>query len=116
MKHFTFVKLSNRWFVDIPYDGCVSDLEMVGGADTLIESYARSRVVDVYIPESEADFTDSTFVQKCHYATLIKKCRDVNGTTYDVNSSRYRSEIWLCPVFNMLMGESPEKMTIGICK
>ena len=116
MKHFTFVKLSNRWFVDIPYDGCVSDLEMVGGADTLIESYARSRVVDVYIPETEEDFTDSTFVQKCHYATLTKKCRDVNGTTYDVNSSRYRSEIWLCPVFNMLMGESPEKMTIGICK
>ena len=115
MKHFTFIKLSNRWFVDIPYEGNVSDLEMVFGADTLLECYSDGeRIVHVYIPETEEDYRDYTFETICTQVFLTKKCQDNDGTTYAVTSSRYRSDIWLCPVFNLLIGESPEIMHVGI--
>ena len=115
MKQFTFVKLSGRWFVDVPFDGSVNELEMVFGADTLLESYSDGeRVVHVYIPESEEDYTDYTFETICSQVFLTKKCQDKDGTTYVVTSSRYRGDIWLCPVFNLLMGESPDKLYVGI--
>ena len=37
-KILSFVKLSERWFVDIPWEGDVSDLQMVAGADLLLDS------------------------------------------------------------------------------
>jgi hypothetical protein len=115
MKHFEFIKLSNRWFVDIPYEGNVNDLEMVFGADTFLESYSdNKKIVHVYIPEIDKDYTDYTFEIVCNKVYLKKKCQDKNGTTYEVDSTRYRGDVWLCPVFNMLIGESPEKLYVGI--
>ena len=59
MKHFNFVKISGRWFVDVPYNGSVSDLEMVDGADTFLEAYSEgdSKVVHVMIMESGKTIT-----------------------------------------------------------
>ena len=37
-KNLTFIKLSNRWFVDIPWYGMLEDLEMVNGADIFLEA------------------------------------------------------------------------------
>ena len=31
MREFRFVKLSGKWFVDIPWDGDIIDLQMVSG-------------------------------------------------------------------------------------
>ena len=115
MKHFRFVKLSNRWFVDVPYDGNVSDLEMVFGADTFLDCYSEGcKVAHVYIPETDKDYTEYTYELVCEKAQLFKKCQDADGTTYTVQSSKYRDDIWLCPVFNALIGESPEFMEVGI--
>ena len=115
MKQFTFVKLSGRWFLDIEYQGSITDLEMVDGSDTFLESFADgSRVVHVFIPEEDKDYIDYTFENNCWKVFLTKKAQDKDGTTYEVDSNRYRGDIWLCTVFNMLMGESPERMYLGV--
>lgn len=115
-KRFTFVKVSNRWLVDVPYDGCISDLEMVLGADELLEAYAINRVVDVYMLETIDDFSEYSLKTNCdNYAKLVKKWEDDAGTTYTVESDKFNGDIWLCPVFNLLLGKSPDKMEIGIC-
>lgn len=114
-KRFTFVKVSNRWLVDVPYDGSISDLEMVLGADELLDAYAIGREVDVYTLETIDDFSEYSLKTNCdNYATLVKKCQDDAGTTYIVESDKFNGNIWLCPVFNLLIGESPDKMEIGI--
>ena len=43
MKELEFIKLSNRWFINIPYDGEINDLEMVDGADELLDEIAEGR-------------------------------------------------------------------------
>ena len=116
MRYFEFVKLSNRWFVDVPYDGCVSDLEMVDGADDFLEIYSNgNRVVTVYLSETAKNYSDISSKINCeYYATFVKKEQDKYGTTYEVKSSRYNGDVWLCPVFNLLIGESPDIMIVGI--
>lgn len=116
MRYFEFVKLSNRWFVDVPYDGCVSDLEMVDGADNFLEIHSNgSRVVTVYLSETAKNYSDICSEIDCKYfATFVKIEQDNNGTTYEVKSNRYKGDVWLCPVFNLLVGESPDRMVVGI--
>ena len=36
-----FVKLAEKWFIDIPWIGDVNDLQMVDGADSLLEILAE---------------------------------------------------------------------------
>ena len=116
MRYFKFVKLSDRWFVDVPYDGCVSDLEMVYGADNFLEVHSNgSRVVTVYLSETAKNYSDISSQIDCKYfATLVKTEQDNNGTTYEVQSNRYKGDVWLCPVFNLLIGETPDIMVVGI--
>ena len=33
-----FIKLSNKWFVDIHWDGDIYDLQMVDGADLMLDA------------------------------------------------------------------------------
>ena len=75
MKHFNFVKISGRWFVDVPYNGSVSDLEMVDGADTFLEAYSEgdSNVVHVMIMESEEDHNSGLYLYAIHGETVKLK-------------------------------------------
>ena len=43
MKSFKFIKLSDKWFVDIPWDGDVNDLQMVDGSDLLLDCYNKNK-------------------------------------------------------------------------
>ena len=36
-----FIKLSNKWFVDIPWDGDIDDLQMVDGADLMLDALSH---------------------------------------------------------------------------
>ena len=44
-KKLTFIKLSNRWFVDIPWDGMIEDLEMVSGADLFLDAISNGKKI-----------------------------------------------------------------------
>lgn len=112
MKNFRFAKLSERWFVDVPYSGSIGDLEMIDGADTFLECYSNgNKEVNVYIIDNEKDYEANEYLYGTH-VTLKKKCQDNSGTTYECHDGRYRGDIWLCKVFNMLIGESPETLEV----
>ena len=42
-KILTFIKLSNRWFIDIPWDGMIEDLEMVSGSDLFLDTISNGK-------------------------------------------------------------------------
>lgn len=113
MKEFNFIKISDRWFVDVPYNGNISDLEMVDGADTFLECYADgTNVVNILIVEHEKD--RYLYNPLGVSVVLKKKAQDWLGTTYEVSEGKYRGDVWLCPVFNLLIGESPEKLYVSV--
>ena len=115
MKEFNFIKISDRWFVDVPYNGNISDLEMVDGADTFLECYADgTNVVNILIVKHEKDYNDPRYLYNPLGVSVVlkKKAQDWLGTTYEVSEGKYRGDVWLCPVFNLLIGESPEKLYV----
>lgn len=117
MKEFNFIKISDRWFVDVPYNGSVSDLEMVDGADTFLECYADgTNVVNLLVIEDEKDYNDPRYLYNLIGMSVVlkKKAQNWLGTTYEVSEGKYRGDVWLCPVFNLLMGESPEKLYVVV--
>ena len=88
-KILSFVKLSERWFVDIPWEGDVSDLQMVAGADLLLDSlYNRNTRISIEV--STDPIKD--------YIHLNRVSEDEFGATYGVNTPNFSGEIWLCPV------------------
>ena len=110
MKYFKFVKLSGRWFVDIPWDRDISDLEMVSGADTLLECYQKDGIVKCTILEDSDKMCGSEIIY------LTQTSCDDNGSFYEVKSELYRGEIWLCPVLKHVFGEYPKHIDIMFTK
>jgi len=105
MREFRFVKLSGRWFADIPYDGDIGDLEMVSGADTLLECHNNDGdgIVDCFMLEPGDKRRVGWNV------TYFKKMFDNEyGATYSVDDEHYRGDIWLCPVLKYVLGEYPD--------
>lgn len=110
MRNFKFVKLSGRWFVDIPWNGDVSDLEMVAGANTLLECYQKDGIVKCSILDDNYVIDDGKQV-----AHLTQISFDKNGSFYKVESELYRGDIWLCPVLKHVFGEYPKHIDIMFC-
>lgn len=100
----TFKKLSNRWFVDIPYDGDISDLEMVMGADTLIES----------LKTNNSDIKTIEIVTVKTPYELRKLEEDEFGATYYADALLFQQEIWLCPVTKLVLGKYPNVINFEI--
>lgn len=105
MREFRFVKLSGKWFVDIPWDGDINDLQMVSGADTLLDCYNTNGSGIVTCKLLEAD--DKPRNGWC--ITYFKKISETEyGATYSVDDVHYHSEVWLCPVLKYVLGEYPD--------
>lgn len=94
----TFKKLSNRWYIDIPYDGDIADLEMGMGADLLLESISPT-------------LNETKRIAIVPYKTwneLRKLKEDEMGCTYYADTIGFKGEIWLCNVTKMVLGKFPE--------
>ena len=105
MREFRFVKLSGKWFVDIPWDGDINDLQMVSGADTLLDCHDKDGNGIVTCKLLEAD--DKPNNGWC--ITYFKKISETEyGATYSVDDVHYHSEVWLCPVLKYVLGEYPD--------
>lgn len=92
---------NGRWFIDYPeWDGDPDDLEMVSGADTMLE-YLSDKEDFVYLTISDKDF-DSDFTLQFLY-----EC--AHGGMYDYRDGKEDGfEIWLCKVTYFVFGYLPE--------
>lgn len=101
--HF-YKEEDNRWYVDLPeWEGSKEDLEMVLGADALLDILAGDcRFCNVR-------FGDESF-KGCK--TLTHRLADVEATPgwYDNDAWHGPSTIWLCSVTEFVFGSYPDKI------
>ncbi len=100
-----FVKLSNRWFVDVPLVGMIEDLEMVGGSDLFLD-YISNNKKDMSIEIDTEEMPDSV--------KLSKVREDEFGAFYKIYTYEYKGELWLCNVTKYLFNEFPDNFWINI--
>lgn len=95
MIELEFMRLSNRWFINIPYDDDVNDLQMVDGADKLLDEIAEGRRIVRIIA------TTSDNISKPDY--ILEKIKEDNmGGTYTITGVTNVKQLWLCTklIFN----------------
>lgn len=107
MKYFKFIKLTDKWFVDIPWDGDVNDLQMVYGSDILLDCYNKYGIVRCSVLENNETFEDEDNI-----CTLKLKCCDLDGATYMTDCKRFKGDIWLCRVLDHLFNGYPNTITV----
>ncbi len=98
----TFEKWEDgRWFVVFPdYDGDQKDLEMVDGADTLLD-YLTTDGMYVNLEVSSEEQKD--------WNSLHLFVHDEIGGTYTVSGiDDFKEDVWLCNVMHNVFGEHPE--------
>jgi hypothetical protein len=97
---------SDKWYVVLPeWDGSKDDLEMVLGADTLLDIIAQG---DNRI---EVGFSTERF-EGAKYILEAKE-KNCGGMTYDMHSDLHNFEVWLCYVTKFVFGSFPTKLYIA---
>lgn len=103
MIELEFMRLSNRWFINIPYNGDVNDLQMVDGADELLDEIAEGRRIVRIIA------TISDNISKPDY--ILEKIKEDNmGGTYTITGSV--KQLWLCNVTKLIFNNFPNQIYI----
>lgn len=104
--NYNFYKTpEHRWYIDIPnWEGSKDDLEMVSGADTLLEIFAQGENT-INLSFSDKIIQDSIILYK------IEDTPDIGGSLYMVNEYEginYDLQIWLCGVTEWVFGYMPK--------
>lgn len=114
MRVFDFEKTpEGRWYVVLPeWPGGKEALEMVMGADMMLEIYAQgSDKVSLSISETEVPGYDRI--------DLIEICdADTGGAYYKIgkiNNIDYDFRIWLCAVTEFVFGKIPVSIYLKDC-
>lgn len=103
---------SQRWFVNLPeYEGPVEDLEMVAGADTLLDIISMNHfdgenLVTVRVFTNTLDSNPD----RAHYMLTLGEIlkSEIGGATYNLYHPAISPfEIWLCDVTRFVFGEFP---------
>jgi hypothetical protein len=103
MKRFDFIKEENRWFVVLPsWEGSKEDLEMVCGADTLLDIVSKGSETAT-LQVSENSYNNYRF-------KLTYKEDMAEGGTYSLQSKEHTFEVWLCKVLKFVYGYLPEEL------
>lgn len=103
MRRFRFYKdYIGRWFVDLPeWEGEKDELEMVMGADTMLDIIAQGQD-QVFVTFSTEPFEGYDY-------TLILKEEIWDGGTYQLDGRYVDFEVWLCQVTKFVFdGKMPE--------
>lgn len=100
-----FVKLAEKWFIDIPWIGDVNDLQMVSGADSLLDILSKG--------SKEFNCTVSTLLMNKQWlAHLEKISEDEIGADYQAYSDYISTPVWLCNVTKHLFEIFPDNFYI----
>ncbi len=113
MKKLKFNKEpSGRWYVDLPdWEGSKADLEMVAGADNMLEYMAEGQG-HVYLCVSENEFEGADKLEFIKLATELE-----NGAYYKLHSYKgieIGLEMWLCDVTKFVFGHFPNIIFITV--
>lgn len=104
MNELMFVKIAGRWLVNLPdWRGALDDLEMVAGADTLLDEMAQGNLI-VTITLSTTPIDNPLYV-------LTKFKEDAVGGTYRAENIPYT--IWLCNVTKFVFQCHPDTIYIA---
>lgn len=112
MKTLRFYKTeSSKWYVDLPnWTGSISDLEMVEGADLMLDLYSDG-AFGVFMTFSETEYGNSDKL------VFIRKADELeNGAFYMLETFRGKEinlQIWLCDVTLFVFDDFPEVLYIS---
>lgn len=101
----TFVKEDNgKWYIDLPqWKGSHANLQMVGGADDLLDFMGTNPVTVSCISSSEDKEIPGYFKLRRIGWELTQ------GAFYQVEGLEgFEQEIWICPVTLYVLGRYPE--------
>ena len=102
----TFVQdPDGRWYIDIPWDGNRSNLEMVAGSDKLLSHVAKgdNKVTLQVILDYIDDYNDYIILDRFRQSLA-------GGASYTVSNSEFKEPIWICPVTLCVLGRYPKKI------
>ena len=111
-QQFRFYKTpDNKWYIDLPeWTDCVSALEMVEGADTMLDK-ASNDTNECYLTLSDRLFEGADSI------TLTENLKDsVGGGYYFMETYKGESinhTMWLCEVTEFVFGYLPEVIYVG---
>jgi hypothetical protein len=108
MKAYKFIKTGQEWYIDLPefieQGGGIGDLQMVDGADTMLDMMAENeKSIILYISKEEFEGAD--------ILTLTEKCDPYIGGGY-YNMKQFEGQeinrtMWLCQVTGFVLGDIP---------
>lgn len=112
MRRLKFYKESdNRWYVDLPeWIGSKAELEMVAGADAMLEYMAEGED-HVWLILSKEEFENADKLDFLRLATEIE-----NGAFYKLQNYRgveIGLEMWLCDVTKFVFDDFPKTIFIS---
>ncbi|MGN1257655.1 MAG: DUF6717 family protein [Candidatus Limisoma sp.] len=102
----TFVQdPDGRWYIDIPWDGNRSNLEMVAGSDKLLSHIAKgdNKVTLQVILDYIDDYNDYIILDRFKHSLA-------GGASYTVSNAEFKEPIWICPVTLCVLGRYPKKI------
>ncbi len=113
MKAYKFNKTGQDWYIDLPefieQGGSIGDLQMVDGADKMLDMMAvKESSVIVYVGKEQFEGSDML--------TLTEKCDPYIGGGYYMMKHYEGQEInrtmWLCHVTEFVFGDIPEQIFV----
>lgn len=113
MQTHTFIKEDSKWFIDLPEyianGGAKGDLQMVEGADTMLDTIAGAED-RVTIAMDDLSFNGADEL------SLLEICDPViGGGIYLMESfegNKVNQQMWLCAVTQFVFGYMPEKIFV----
>lgn len=102
----TFVQdPDGRWYIDIPWDGNRSNLEMVAGSDKLLSHIAKgdNKVTLKVILDCIDDYNGYIILDRFEHSLA-------GGASYTVSNAEFKEPIWICPVTLCVLGRYPKKI------
>lgn len=114
MQLIKFVKLAGFWFVHLPkYEGDVTDLIMVCGADVLCDMLDKDEdgLLEVYVTTDESECTVPPYV-----IDFVAATKDGSGEQdgADYRLRDWKLDLWLCNVTKYVLGEFPATIYIQL--
>jgi len=113
MKAYKFQKTGRDWYIDLPefieQGGSIGDLQMVDGADKMLDMMAGNDS-SVLLDISKEQFEGADVL------VLIEKCDPyIGGGNYlmpQYEGEKIDHKIWLCQVTEFVFGDIPQQIFV----